>query len=242
MELKRLLSLVRQAVDEYNMIENGDRIAVGISGGKDSLTLLYALAELRRFYPKKFEIEAVTVDVGFSMDFSSVKELCDKLYVNYTVINTQIKQIVFDEMKEEHPCAICAKLRKGALNSEIKKMGCNKVAYAHHKDDAVSTMMLSLLFEGRFYSLETTTFLDGADITVIRPLIYVSEAEVIGFKNKQNLPVVENKCPADGFTKREYVNELIKTINRENPGAKDRMFTAIRNSQYELERRNAKKA
>lgn len=232
MDTKRLLSLTRQAIDKYNMIEEGDKIAVGISGGKDSLTLLYALSELRRFYPKKFDIIAVTVDVGFSMDFSGIKVLCEKLGVEYYVIKTQIKQIVFDERKEKNPCSLCAKLRKGALNDAIKKHGCNKVAYAHHKDDVVNTLFLSLMYEGRIQTLETKTYLDGADITLIRPLIYVREAEVIGFASKYKLPVVKSLCPADGSTKREYVDNLLKQISSENPGVKDRMFTAVENYLY----------
>lgn len=235
MELKRLLSLTRQAIDEYGMIKEGDKIAVGISGGKDSLTLLYALSELRRFYPKKFELMAVTVDVGADMDFTPVKELCERLDVPYTIVSTQIKQIVFDERKEKNPCSLCAKLRKGALNEELKKRGFNKIAYAHHRDDVVNTLFLSLMYEGRIQTLETTTYLDGSDITVIRPLIYTRESEVIGFTNKYNLPVVKSKCPADGNTKREYVSELVNQINRENPGVKDRIFTAVENYLYKKE-------
>ena len=229
MELKRLLSLVRQAAKEYELIEEGDKIAVGVSGGKDSLTLLYALAKLREFYPEKFEIEAVTVDVGFNMDFSRIEEFCRGLDVNYTIVKTEIKTIVFDERKESNPCSLCAKMRKGALINEIQKLGCNKVAYAHHKDDFVNTLMLSMIYEGRLQSLEAKFMLDGAGISVIRPLMLISEAEVIGFKNKYNLPVAKNLCPVDKHTKREYVDNLVKEINRENPGAKDRMFTAIIN-------------
>lgn len=227
MELKRLYSLTRQAIDEYNMIEEGDRVAVGISGGKDSLTLLYALSGLQKFYPKKFELEAVTVDLGLNMDYSPVIDLCDSLGVKYTIIETKIKEIVFDKKQEKNPCSLCAKLRKGALYSELSKMGLNKIAYAHHKDDVVNTLMMSLFYEGRILTLEPKTFLDGADITVIRPLIFVSEAEIIGFKNKMELPVIKNNCPADGYTKREYVSNLLNQVNRENPSVKDRIFTAI---------------
>lgn len=232
MELQRLLSLTRQAVDEYGMIEEGDRIAIGISGGKDSLTLLYALNSLKNFYPNKFEIEAVSVDVGFGMDFTPVKKLCDELRVNYTIVSTEIKTIVFDKRKESNPCSLCAKLRKGALNEEIKRLGCNKVAYAHHKDDVVDTFMMSLFYEGRIQTLEPVTFLDGADITLIRPLIFVREAEINGFKNKYNLPVVKNLCPADGYTKRQYIDDLLSRENKENPGIKDRIFTAVKKEIY----------
>lgn len=232
MEMKRLLSLTRQAVDKYNLIQDGDRIAVGISGGKDSLTLLYALNGLRRFYPEKFEIEAVTVDVGFGMDYRKIQELCDELKVSYSVVSTKIKQIVFDEKEEDNPCALCAKMRRGALVNEAKRLNCNKIAFGHHKDDAVNTMLMSLMYEGRFQSFEPATYYEDNNITIIRPLLLVSESEVIGFTNKYDLPVTKNECPADGYTKREYVDGILKQLNRENPGVKDRMFTAIEDSQY----------
>ncbi|MDO4188768.1 MAG: ATP-binding protein [Lachnospiraceae bacterium] len=227
MELKRLYSLTRQTLDEYKMIEKGDKVAVGISGGKDSLTLLYALAGLRQFYPEKFELDAVTVDVGFDMDFSKVEKLCDELEVTYTIIKTEIKDIVFDKREEKNPCSLCAKLRKGALYSKLNEMGVNKIAYAHHKDDVVNTFMMSLFYEGRIQTLEPKTFLEGADITVIRPLIHISEADIVGFTNKMNLPVVKNNCPVDGSTKREYVSELMNQINKDTPSVKNRIFTAI---------------
>lgn len=231
MKLQQVLSLVRKAVDDYHMIEPGDRIAVGISGGKDSLTLLYALSCLRRFYPASFEVSAVTVDLGFqNLDLSRIRELCNQLEVKYTVIPTDIAQIVFEDRKETNPCSLCAKMRKGALNTAIRDMGCNKVAYAHHKDDVVETMLMSLIYEGRFHTFQPVTYLDRMDLTVIRPLIYMNEADVIGFVNKQNLPVVKSPCPADGHTKREYVKDLLRDLNRDNPGVKSRMFTAIRDS------------
>lgn len=228
MKLQRLFSLTRQAVDHYQLIEEGDRIAVGISGGKDSLTLLYALQGLQKFYPKHFELEAVTVDLGYpGFNLSPVEALCQKLQVPYTIVPTQIGKIVFEERQESNPCSLCAKLRKGAFNEKIKELGCNKLAYAHHKDDVVETMMLSLMYEGRFHSFSPKTYLDHMDLTLIRPLIYVSEAEIIGFRNKYQLPIVKNPCPADGYTKRQYVKDLLQTLNRENPGVKDRMFSAI---------------
>ncbi len=231
MELQRLLSLTRKAVDEYKMIDSGDKIAVGISGGKDSLTLLYALAELRRFYPNKFEVCAVTVDLGFpEFDTTGIAELCKKLNVSYTVVNTEIYDIVFNQRKESNPCSLCAKMRKGSLNEAILKLGCNKVAYGHHKDDVVETLMLSLIYEGRVNTFRPVTFLDRTGITAIRPLLYIDEADVIGFANKMSLPVMGKKCPADGNTKREYVKQLLTDINRDNPGVKDRMFTAIERS------------
>ncbi len=230
MRLQQLLSYTRKAVDEYQMIGAGDKIAVGISGGKDSLTLLYALHGLKRFYPQPFELEAVTVDLGFeNLDLSRIQALCDELEVPYTIVRTEIAKIIFDERKESNPCSLCAKMRKGALNEAIKARGCNKVAYAHHRDDIVETMMMSLIYEGRFHSFSPRTYLDRMDLTVIRPMMYVSEADVIGFCNKNNLPVVKSPCPADGYTKRQYVKELLVQLNRENPGVKERMFSAILN-------------
>lgn len=230
MKLQQVLSEVRKAVDDYHMIAEGDKIAVGISGGKDSLTLLYALSSLRRFYPHPFELVAVTVDLGFAnLDLSEIKKLCEKLEVPYTVVKTQIGQIVFEQRQENNPCALCAKMRKGALNEAMKQLGCNKIAYAHHMDDVVETMMLSLLYEGRFHTFSPVTYLDDTGLTVIRPLIYMKEADVIGFVRKYEVPVVKSPCPADGHTKREYVKQLLKQLNTENPGVKQRMFTAIQN-------------
>ena len=215
MKLQQLLSYTRKAVDEYGMIQDGDHIAVGISGGKDSLTLLYAMHGLKRFYPHHFELSAVTVDLGYSeCDFTPVAELCREL---------------FEERKESNPCSLCAKMRKGALNQAVKEMQCNKVAYAHHKDDIIETMLLSLLFEGRFYSFSPRSYLDRMELTVIRPIMFVEEADVIGFRNKYQLPVVTSRCPIDGYTKRQYAKELVKQLNQEHPGAKQRMFTAILN-------------
>lgn len=234
MKLQRLMNLVRKAIDEYSLIEEGDRIAVGISGGKDSLALLYALSGIQKYYPKHFELQAITVSLGFeSFDLEPVKALCDSLQVPYTVVETEIGPIIFQERKENNPCSLCAKMRKGALNTKAKELGCNKVAYAHHKDDVVETMLLSLIYEGRFYSFSPKTYLDRMDLTVIRPMIFVEEADVVGFRNKYQLPVAKNPCPADGHTKREYAGELLHRIARENPGAKERMFTAILNGRIQ---------
>lgn len=217
MKLQQLLSFTRKAVDEYQMIQEGDHIAVGISGGKDSLTLLYALHGLKRFYPNKFELSAITVDLGYEeFDLNPVHELCQELGVPYKVVKTDIAHILFEERKESNPCSLCAKMRKGALNDAVKEMGCNKVAYAHHKDDIIETMLLSLIFEGRFHSFSPKTYLDRMDLTVIRPIMFVDEADVIGFKNKYNLPVVKSKCPVDGYTKRQYAKELVRQLNTEH--------------------------
>lgn len=231
MKLQQVLSYVRRAVDDYHMIEEGDKIAVGISGGKDSLTLLYALNDLRRFYPYQFEIQAVTVDLGFhNLNLDRIRALCSTMNVDYTVIKTDIAQVIFEERREENPCSLCAKMRKGALNQAVKAAGCNKIAYAHHKDDVVETMLMSLIFEGRFHTFAPVTYLDRMELTVIRPLMYMNEADVIGFVHKYDVPVVKSPCPADGHTKREYVKNLLRNLNLENPGVKERMFTAVVNS------------
>lgn len=231
MKLQQVLSYVRKAADDYSMIKEGDSIAVGISGGKDSLTLLYALHGLQRFYPARFELCAITVDLGFqNLNLEEIKALTGSLGIEYHIVQTDIAQIIFEDRKETNPCSLCAKMRKGALNDAIKNFGCNKVAYAHHKDDVVETMLMSLIFEGRFHTFSPVTYLDRTGLTVIRPLLYMNEADVIGFVNKNRIPVVKSPCPADGNTKREYVKGLLKQLNQENPGVKERMFTAIRNS------------
>ena len=216
MDLQRVLSLVRKACDDYTMIDEGDKIAVGISGGKDSLTLLYALSHLRRFYPKHFDVVAVTVDLGFNnLDLSKISELCETLDVPYHIEKTDIYDVIFNVRKESNPCSLCAKMRKGALNDAMKKVGCNKIAYAHHKDDVIDTMLLSLIYEGRFHTFSPVTYLDRTDLTVIRPLIYMNESDVVGFVKKYDVPVVKSPCPVDKKTKREYVKDIVKEINKE---------------------------
>ena len=228
MKLQQLLSFTRKAVDEYTMIADGDKIAIGISGGKDSLTMLYALHGLRRFYPKKFEIQAITVDLGHpDFDPAPVAKICEEMDVPYTVVKTDIATILFEERKESNPCSLCAKMRKGALNEHAKALGCNKVAYAHHKDDMIETTLLSMIFEGRMHTYAPVTYLDRMDLTVIRPLLYVTEADIIGFKNKYDLPIIKSPCPVDGYTKRQYAKDLVKQLNTEHPGTKSRLFTAV---------------
>lgn len=229
MELQKLLSYTRQAVDDYGMIDDNDKIAIGISGGKDSLTLLYALSNLRRFYPKKFKLQAVTVDLGYDgFDLSPIKALCEELEVPYQIVTTEIAAILEDKASEHtSPCSLCAKLRKGALNNAVLALNCNKVAYAHHMDDLIETALLSLLYEGRFYSFPPVTSLARTGLSVIRPLLYVSEAEIRGFQKKYGLPVIKNPCPVEGTTRREYVKHLIKQINQDNPGVKKRLFHAV---------------
>ena len=228
MDAQHLYSFTRRAIDDFKMIENGDKIAVGISGGKDSLALLYALKGLQRFYPNKFELEAITVDLGFGIqNFDKIKEYCESFDVPYTVIKTDIAEIIFNERKESSPCSLCAKMRKGSLNEVAKDHGCNKIAYAHHKDDVIETMFLSLIYEGRFHCFSPVTHLDRIGLTLIRPMIYVQERDVVGFAKKYELPVAKSMCPVDGYTKRQYVKDLIKQLEKENKGCKDRFFRAV---------------
>ena len=227
-EIKRILSFTRRAVDDYSMIEDGDRIGVGVSAGKDSLTLLYALAELRRFYPKKFEMVAITVDMGFEgMNFSPIAELCRELDVPYVVAPTQIAKIIFDVRKEKNPCSLCAKMRRGALHDECKRQGCNKLALGHHFDDVVETFMLNLFFEGRLGSFSPVTYLSRKDLTMIRPLIYAQEKDVRYFVNRHPLPVITSPCPADKATERESMKQLLSELERNNKGLRHRIFGAM---------------
>ncbi len=228
MKLQQLYSYTRRAIDDYKMIKTGDKIAIGISGGKDSLTLLYALHGLRRFYPEKFDIVAITVDLGLGIqNLDNIKLLCKQLEVEYHIVNTEIGNIIFNDRNETNPCSLCAKMRKGALNEKALELGCNKIAYAHHRDDIIETMMLSLIYEGRFHSFSPCTYWDRTGLTLIRPMMYMNECDVMGFSNKYKLPIAKNPCPVDGHTKRQYVKELIASLNRENPGIKDRLFNAI---------------
>ena len=230
MKQQKLLSLIRQAIEEYHMLEDGDRVAVGVSGGKDSLTLLYAMRQLQRFYPKNFELSAITCNVGFEgMDFTGVSDFCDSLKIPYEQVDTKIAEIVFQENPEIRPCSLCAKLRKGAMYKRLAELGINKIAYAHNKDDFIETALMSLIYEGRFYAFPPVTHLDRSNLDVIRPLMYVPEVDVIGFKNHYNLPVVKNPCTFDGKTKRQYAKDLLQQLNKDHPGVKNRLFTAILN-------------
>ncbi len=232
--MQHILSRLRRAVEDFHMIEENDRIAVGVSGGKDSLAVLAAMARLKTFYPKPFELEAITLDLGFgNMDFSPVAAFCERLGIPYTVEQTQIKQIVFDLRQEKNPCALCANLRRGALNNIAKSHGCNKVALGHHYDDVVETFFLSLFFEGRIGCFSPVTYLERKDITLLRPLIYLEEKEIRQFAREAELPIVENACPASGNTKRQYVKETVERLEREHRGLKQRVFTAVKRAGLE---------
>lgn len=226
--LQQLMSPVRRAVSDFNMIKSGDKIAVGLSGGKDSIALLSALAGLRRFYPEKFDIVAVRIDTGIGYDEQEEKNLadyCRQIGVEYHVEKTQIFQVVFEERKEKNPCSLCANMRRGALNSTAKNLGCNKVALGHHADDLIETFFLSMIYEGRLSTFQPLTYLSKADLTVIRPLIYVKEHEIVSFSKDK--PILKNPCPVDKFTQREEVKNTIKELSVKYPLLKDNVFNAL---------------
>jgi len=226
--LNEFTGTVRRAVDDYNMIEEGDKIAVGVSGGKDSMILLLALWHLKRFYPKPFELEAITIELGFEgMDFTPVKELCARLDIPYTCLKTDIKEIVFDVRREDNPCSLCAKMRRGALNDAIRERGISKLALGHHFDDAVETFMMSLLFEGRISCFRPVTFLDRSGVTQIRPLVYAGEQKISNLAAQLNVPVVENPCPQDKGSKRYEIKQLIKGLSENYPDLKTKVFGAM---------------
>lgn len=232
--MQKILSAIRKAVDEYQMIEAGDRIAVGVSGGKDSLLLLLAFKELQRFYPKSFDFVGISVDMGFEgMDYSPIAELCEKEGIAYQVVKTDIAEIVFDLRQEPNPCSLCAKLRRGALNDAAKAAGCNKVALGHHRDDAVETFMMNLIYEGRIGCFSPVTYLDRTDVTVIRPMLYLVESEVKRIEKTVDLPVVKNLCPADGHTKREYIKELLRDLDRNIQGTSVRIQHAMEKAELD---------
>lgn len=225
--MQKMMGLVRRCVDDYKMIEDGDRIAVGVSGGKDSLTLLTLLAALREYYPADYRLEAITVDMGLGMDFSPVEDYCKTLGVPFHIVRTEIGPIIFDYRKEKNPCSMCAKMRRGALNNALLEQGFNKVALGHHYDDAVETFLMSLLFEGRISCFEPMTYLDRTGITQIRPMLYLTEQQVTHFTERFSLPVVHNTCPADKHTKRQEIKDLIRELHDRYPDLKTKIFGAI---------------
>ena len=226
--MKCVLGCIRRADERYRMIHPGDKICVGVSGGKDSLLLLLALKHLQSFYPKPFELEAITIELGFEgMDFAPVAELCREKDIPYTCLKTDIKEIVFYVRKEDNPCSLCAKMRRGALNDAIRQRGINKLALGHHFDDAVETFMLSLLFEGRISCFRPVTYLDRSGVTQIRPLIYAGEQKIANLAQSLNLPVVVNPCPQDKGSKRYEVKQLLKTLGQDYPDMRSKVFGAM---------------
>lgn len=228
-KIRRLLSLTRKAVQDYDLIKEGDKVCVGVSGGKDSLALLITLANLKRFYPKRFDLCAITVNPGFEgMDYTPVKRFCEDLEVPYKVVDSDIAEIVFNIRQEQNPCALCANLRRGALNDHAGRMGCNVVALGHHKDDVIETALLSLFYEGRFYCFAPDTYLERAKVRVIRPFLYVEESDLKQFSNSVELPVVHNPCPMDKTSSRAEIKELIRTLEKDNRFLRSNIFGAVK--------------
>ena len=225
--MQKLIGLVRRCVEDYRMIQSGDRIGVGVSGGKDSLALLVFLAELKKYFPEPFYLEAITIDMGLGMDYSGIAKLCEKLDVPFTLVKTEIAPIIFDHRKEKNPCSMCAKMRRGALNQTLLEHNLNKLALGHHYDDAVETFLMSLLFEGRISCFQPVTDLDRTGIIQIRPMLYIHEKTVDSFAARQNLPVLTNRCPVDKITKRAEVKDLIYQLSATYPDLKERIFGAM---------------
>lgn len=228
MTTQQMLSLLRKGVTKYKLIKDGDKIAVGVSGGKDSVTLLKLLAEYKRFSPEKFDLIAITVDLNFSdknADFTPIKTLCEQLGVKYYIEKTDIGKVVFDVRKETNPCALCSKMRKGALNNLAKDLGFNKIAVGHHADDLIDTMMLSLFYEGRLSTFAPKSYLDKTGLTLIRPMIMIKEADVISYS--KTLPIVDSCCPANKRTKREFVKDVLKNVGKDIPNVREMIFTAL---------------
>ena len=223
--MQKLMGLMRRCIEDYNMISPGDRIAVGVSGGKDSLVLLKLLAGLREYM--NFEDEAITIDMGMGMDYSGIEAMCREVGVPYTIVKTEIAPIIFDYRKEKNPCSMCSKMRRGALNQAILDKGFNKLALGHHYDDAVETFMMNLLFEGRIGCFQPVTNLDRTGIIQIRPMLYIHEKTVDSFAKRYELPVVENRCPVDKQTKREEVKGLVYKLSSDYPDLKERIFGAM---------------
>ena len=232
--IERILSHSRKAVEEYSMIEPGDKIAVGVSGGKDSLALLCALVKLKRVLGIDYTVVALTIDMGLEgMDFSKIATLCQELEIEYHIVKTQIYEIIFDVRKEASPCSLCSRMRRGALHDACKELGCNKLALGHHYDDVVETFMLNLFFEGRIGAFRPVTYLSRKDLTMIRPLIYTPEKEIKSFAKGAELPIVEVKCPADGNTERAKMKDYLATFDSEHRGLYHRIMGAIQRGEID---------
>ena len=228
--MKKILGLARRCIQDFDMIKNNDRIGVGLSGGKDSMVLLYALKLYQNFSPEKFELEAFTIDLGFEgFDLSAIKKYCESIDVPFNVKKTNIKDIVFDVRKEKNPCSLCANMRRGAIHNALKEKGFNKLALGHHGDDAIDTLFLSMFYEGRINTLSPKSFLTRKELHVIRPFLYLSEKDIEKAVNKFQIPIIKNPCYVDKKTKREESHNILEDIYEEIPGARDKILTAIKN-------------
>lgn len=225
--MQKLVGLVRRCVEDYNMIQTGDRIGIGVSGGKDSIALLTFMAELRKFNSNPFFLEAITIDMGLGMDYSEIEKLCKSLDVPFTLVKTEIGPVIFDYRKEKNPCSMCAKMRRGALNQALLDRGLNKLALGHHYDDAVETFMMSLLYEGRISCFQPVTNLDRTGVIQIRPMLYIYEKTIDHFVRRHGLHVLENRCPVDKQTKRAEIKKLIYDLSGTYPDLKERIFGAM---------------
>lgn len=232
--MQMLMSRMRAAMEKYNMIEDGDVIAVGVSGGKDSLALMYALSEMRRFYPKKYEVKAITADMCFfgeKTDFSEITALCENLGIEHIIRETELYHIIFETRKEKNPCSLCARMRRGILHDMTKETGCNKLALGHHMDDAAETFMMNLLSGGRIESFRPVTYLSRKDLTMIRPMIFAAEKEVLSAARKMSLPTVESPCPMDKTSNRNEMKELLSELNKKYPAVKEKIIGGLQNAE-----------
>lgn len=226
--MQKILSHMRKAIEEYHMIEENDKIGICLSGGKDSITMLHAFKALQRFYPKKFEIIAISIDPGFDFfDREFLQKLCDDLEIPFFIEKSNAKEIVFDIRKEKNPCSLCANLRRGVINSIAIKEGCNKIALGHNQDDVLETFLLNLLYTGSIGTFSPVSYMDRSGITLIRPLIYTPEKEAKRFIRKNNLAVMPKVCPMDGTSKRESMKEMIFTLQKDIPAIRANLFGAI---------------
>ena len=228
--MQKMMSYMRSAMERYDMIGDGDRVAVGLSGGKDSTALLYCLARMRLFYPQKYELTAISIDPQFGgvpTDYTPLQELCERIEVPYIIKRTELYEIIFEVRKEENPCSLCAKMRRGALHDAAKEAGCNRIALGHHLDDAVETFLMSLLIEGRLSCFRPVTYMDRSGVTQIRPMVYAGEGKIANLAEKLEVPIVENPCPQDKASKRYEIKQLLKTMSAEYPDIKTKIFGAM---------------
>lgn len=227
--MQKLLSKFRKCVNDFKLIENNDRICVGVSGGKDSMTLARLLKAYQRFSPEKFELVAITLDTGGECDFSNVQKFFSDIDIEYHIVKTNINEVVFNIRKEKNPCSLCSKLRHGALNDYAKQFNCNKVALGHNKDDSIETLLMSMFYEGRIHCFSPKTYLSKKDITLIRPMLYLNEMEIKNFVERNNFPIVKNPCSANGFTKRQYIKDVISSLEEDIPGLQNRLANCLIN-------------